>query len=88
MDKRNRMRFVYAGYLKEPVDKSVILFESFHGKEISDTPLAMARALLTMPQSENFRLYFSTNNMERDAKVLKKMGLDADLSLVHIHSKE
>lgn len=88
MDKRNRMRFIYAGYLKRPIDRNVILFESFHGKEISDSPLAMAKALLGMSEAGGFKLYFSTNNIARDAEALKKMGFDADISLVHIHSND
>ena len=113
MDKKNRMRFKYAKYLKSmPVDKSVILFESFHGKEISDSPFAMARALLDMQKEaaagekassassdrtapdqlrlaeRGYKLYFSTNDMERDEEALKKLGLEKDISLVHIHSDE
>ena len=89
MDKKNRMRFVYAKYYTgEPVDEKVILFESFHGKEISDSPLAMARALLDMPCAGDYRLWFSTNDLDRDNDVLKKLGLSDAISLVHIHSEE
>lgn len=89
MDKKNRMRFVYAKYYTSlPVDKSAMLFESFHGKEISDSPLAMARALLAMPCASEYRLYFSTNDTARDEEVLKKLGLDRDIRLVHIHSDD
>ena len=53
------MRFIYAGYYTSlPVDRHVILFESFHGKEISDSPLAMARALFDMPQAGDYKVYF------------------------------
>lgn len=89
MDKKNRMRFVYAKYYTgEPVDEKIILFESFHGKEISDSPLAMARALLDMPCAGDYRLWFSTNDLDRDNDVLKKLGLSDAISLVHIHSEE
>ncbi|MBQ6388058.1 MAG: CDP-glycerol glycerophosphotransferase family protein [Mogibacterium sp.] len=81
------MRYIYAKYYKNlPVDKKAILFESFHGKEISDTPLAMARALLAMPEAADYRLYFSTTDLERDSKVIAALGLD--IELVHIHSNE
>ena len=87
MDKKNRMRFRYAKYYTGlPVDKNAILFESFHGKEISDTPLAMLRALLEMPCAEDYRLYFSTNDMDRDKVTVAKLGLPVEL--VHIHSDE
>lgn len=84
----NKMRHVYAKYLAAPVDGSAILFESFHGKEISDTPLAMARALLEMPGAGDYRLYFSTTDMDRDEEALKKLGLDQKIGLAHIHSEE
>lgn len=86
-DKKNRLRFKYAKYYKSTqVDKHLILFESFHGKEISDTPLAMMRALLEMPCAKDYKLYFSSNNIERDKETVEKLGLDAEL--VHIHSDD
>ena len=86
-DKKNRMRFIYAGYYTSlPVDRHVILFESFHGKEISDSPLAMARALFDMPQAGDYKVYFSTANAEKDQKTVDALGLD--ITLVHIHSDE
>lgn len=98
MDKKNRMRFLYAKHwTSEPVDAKAILFESFHGKEISDTPLAMARALLDMQKAggdkaagaaAGYKIFFSSNDIERDRAALEKMGLDGDISLVHIHSEE
>ncbi len=98
MDKKNRMRFVYAKYFTgEPVDKSAVLFESFHGKEISDSPLAMARALLEMPadtafgdglKASDMKLFFSTNDLERDRTRLEDLGYEGCISLVHIHSDE
>lgn len=98
MDKKNRMRFTYAKhYTGAPVDKSVILFESFHGKEISDSPLAMARAFLDMPcdtlladglKASDMKLYFSTNDIDRDRAKLEDLGLEERIGLVHIHSDE
>ena len=86
-DKKNRMRFTYADfYTTKPVDRNVILFESFHGKEVSDSPLAMARALAGMPEGKDFRVYFSTTDPERDRKTIEALGLD--IELVHIHSDE
>lgn len=86
-DKRYWMRFRYARYLtSQPVDRSKILFESFHGKEISDSPLAIAREILDMPEHDNFELFFSTDNTVRDREVIDKMGLP--VRLVHIHSDE
>lgn len=81
------MRFRYAEYLTgSPVEKNTILFESFHGKEISDSPLAMARALLDMPEAKDLRIYFSTNDADRDTEVLKTLLPGAEA--VHIHSED
>lgn len=98
MDKKNRLRFMYAKHRAgEPVDEKVILFESFHGKEISDTPLAMARALLAMPADtqlpnglkvSDLKLYFSTNDLGRDKKAIEDLGYEECINLVHIHSDE
>ena len=58
-DKRYWMRFIYTSfYNSKPVDKNTILFESFHGKEVSDSPLAMARALFDMPDHGKYKVYF------------------------------
>ena len=98
MDKKNRLRFMYAKHRAgEPVDEKVILFESFHGKEISDTPLAMARALLAMPADtqlpnglkvSDLKLYFSTNDLDRDKKAIEDLGYEECINLIHIHSDE
>lgn len=82
----NRMKYIYGGFLKKPVVKNSILFESFHGKEISDSPLAMARALLSSSDREKYELYFSTDNMSRDQKFVQQIGLK--VKLVDIHSRE
>ena len=81
------MRFIYGNfYTTLPVDRHVILFESFHGKEVSDSPLAMVRAFFGMPGSENYKVYFSTTDAERDQVLIDALNLD--IELVHIHSDE
>lgn len=82
----NRMRYIYGGFLKKPVVKDSILFESFHGKEISDSPLAMARALQQSPEGSRYKKYFATNDIARDSKFIEKIGLD--VTLVDVHSRE
>ena len=82
----NRMKFIYGRYLKKPIVKNTVLFESFHGKEISDSPLAMARDLLSGSEAGNFIVYFSTDNINRDRERIQKIGLK--VNLVDIHSKE
>lgn len=84
-DKKNRMKNIYASYFTtQPVDKKCVLFESFHGKEISDSPLAMARAFLADPAYSDYKVYFSTTDTARDQVIIDALGLKAEL--VHIHS--
>lgn len=81
------MKYIYAKYFNSaPVDKQIILFESFHGKEISDSPLAMAKALLSKPEAKDYKLYFSTNNIEKAKGTIEKLGLN--IEPVHIHSNK
>lgn len=82
----NRMKYIYGGYLKKPVKKNSVLFESFHGKEISDSPLAMARALLAGHMGSSYDVMFSTDNIRRDEEYIKRIGLK--VRLVDIHTKE
>lgn len=86
LDKKNRMKYVYGKYCKHNVDSNTILFESFHGKEVSDSPLALAIALLNMPEGKKYHVYFSTNNIERDQVLID--SLDINIELVHIHSNK
>ena len=81
----NRMKYIYGGFLKHPLEENSILFESFHGKEISDSPLAMASAFLGSDEGRGFRVFFSTDDMARDQKVIEAMSLD--VQLLDIHSK-
>ncbi len=86
-NKQNRMRYIYTGYLnKKAVDPKTVLFESFHGKEISDSPLAMARDFLGRPEAAGYKVYFSSNDVERDKAKAAAIGLDAQI--VHIHSNK
>lgn len=86
LDIENRMKYIYGGFMRKPLDRHAVLFESFHGKEISDSPLAMARALLQSPQAHEFRVYYSTDDATRDQKIIDAMGLK--MKLVDIHSKD
>ena len=57
------------GWKHEPVKKDVVLFESFHGKDISDSPLAMMQELL---KEGKYKIYFTTNNYEVHKKFVKR----------------
>lgn len=46
------------------VKKNVVLFESFHGKDISDSPLAMMNELLK--EKKKYKIYVSCNDQKYD----------------------
>lgn len=81
------MRYIYAKYYtRKPVNPKAVLFESFHGKELSDSPLAMARDFLGRPEAAEYKVYFASNNLERDKVTVSALKLNVEL--VHIHSNK
>ena len=67
-----KQKFFYAFYFKFfPVKKNRILFESFHGKDLSDSPRAMLDALIDSGKSGDYQIYFSSNNIKEDRKKLQ-----------------
>ena len=57
-----RLRHHYAWHYKySKVERNTILFESFHGKTVSDSPLHMLREFLKDPASEHFTIYYATS---------------------------
>lgn len=88
-DEAKRMKFVYGKYCKNaPIKKNRVLLESFHGRDISDSPLAIAKELLYRQDSEKYELYFATVEKEdgRHAEFIKTQGLN--IKLVYIRSEE
>lgn len=76
-DRNKLYRYFYTWVWKhEPVKKDVVLFESFHGKDISDSPLAMMQELL---KEGKYKIYFTTNNYEVHKKFVKENNLDIEL---------
>jgi len=81
--KRPRHRYAWH-YLHSPVRENTILFESFHGKNISDSPLYMMRAFLADPRSKGFKVYCSTNKADYEEHRALVQALGLDVSLVPI----
>lgn len=70
------LKYVFAWHYKHSrVKQHQVLFESFHGKNISDSPLAVLLELLKMDKKRKYKIYFATNNIKRDKKVISDMGL-------------
>ena len=78
--KQPRLKFVYGWHYKHsPINEHQILFESFHGKDISDSPLYILTEFLKMEESKNFTIYFATNNYETHKKFIDSIGLKVKL---------
>lgn len=75
----------YYGYFYRygSVKQNTILFESFHGKTISDSPLYLLKEFLNTPESKNFKIYYSTANPEEHAKFIAAHNLPVELVSIH-----
>lgn len=79
--KQPKLKFVYGWYYKHcSVDDNIILFESFHGSTVSDSPYYILKELLKRKDASKFHIYYSSN--KADYKTHKKF-LDAN----HIPAK-
>lgn len=57
-----KMKFFYGSYYKHcDVIENRILFESFHGTTISDSPFYILKELLSRPGASNYEIYYSSN---------------------------
>lgn len=82
-----RMKYVYAGYCeKYPVKHGLVLFESFHGRDVSDSPLYIMKALMEMDRAGEYDIWFATSNEAEHREALQKAGLD--VRLVDIYSDD
>lgn len=71
-----KLKFIYAWYYKHAkVKEYQVLFESFHGKDISDSSLAILKEFLKRDDAKNFTIYFATNDKKRDEAFIKSIGL-------------
>lgn len=89
IDEASRMKSIYGKYCKSAtIKKKRVLFESFHGKDISDSPLAIAKELLNRKDSDKYELYFATVESKegRHAEFIRAQGLN--IKLVYIRSDE
>lgn len=78
-DQSARIKFVYARYWKKPLDERAILFESFHGKNVSDSPLHMLQELMRQGRAGEFTIYYATDGNPQHEKLVKSLGLPVTL---------
>lgn len=75
-----RMKFLYASYVRHlPIKKNRVLFESFHGKDISDSPLAILQELLKEEDSNKYDIWFATLDPKKHKEYIDSLGLNIHL---------
>lgn len=75
--KEEHNRFVYIWNHKYgKVRKNEVLFESFHGTNLSDSPYYLMKELV---KDNKFKIYFTTNNYEKHKKYIKENNLPIKL---------
>lgn len=77
--KTPKRKFYYGRYFKHcKVKDNVILVESFHGSNISDSSLALVREILRSYPNK-YKIYYGTENMAVHSQFIKDIGLDVEL---------
>ncbi|MCR5202702.1 MAG: CDP-glycerol glycerophosphotransferase family protein [Lachnospiraceae bacterium] len=80
-----KMKFFYGHYYKhlEVVDNR-ILFESFHGQTISDSPLFMLKELVDSGEAEGYEIFYAsnTNDIKTHKAFIKENNLPVTLVTV------
>lgn len=82
----SKMKFLFAKYAEQPLDDTAILFESFHGKNISDSPLHMLQELMRQGKAGDYKIYYATNDAESHQAVVDALKLP--VTLVDILSED
>lgn len=76
--KPNLLKYVYAFYYKYgKVDDNSVLFESFHGTTMSDSPFYMMKELFETSKSK--KIYFTTQNYEIHKQMIDNYGFNTEL---------
>ncbi|MGN0522459.1 MAG: CDP-glycerol glycerophosphotransferase family protein [Eubacterium sp.] len=74
-----KRKFYYAFYCKHyKVNPNIVLIESFHGQNISDSGLVLAQEILRLYPNK-FKIYFATENMAEHKAFINDIGLDVEL---------
>lgn len=77
--KTPKRKFYYGKYFKHRrVKDNLILVESFHGSNISDSSLALVREILKSYPGK-YKIYYATDNKKTHQKFIDEIGLDVKL---------
>jgi len=77
-----KMKFFYGSYYKHrKVVDNRILFESFHGTTISDSPFYILKELLSRPEASGYEIYYSSNtdDYEKHKKFIEANNIPVKL---------
>lgn len=87
LDPAPRQKFVYTRYVeKYPVNPKAVLFESFHGKGVSDSALHLLQEMMRTGEAAEYTIYFSTQDETVHQPIVDNLGLP--VKLVNIMSDE
>lgn len=76
--KTNLVKYTYAYFSKhKKVNNNMILFESFHGSTLSDSPFYMMKDLLN--NNNKFQIYFTTNDYKKHKQMIDYYNYDINL---------
>lgn len=78
--RNNIIKYAYAHYCQHnQIDEKAVLFESFHGSNVSDSPFYMMKSLINENNSQNLKIYFTTQNKKLHQKMIDEYGYDIEL---------
>ena len=79
-EKPPRLKFFYGWFYKHArIKKNQVLLESFHGRDLSDSPYYILKALMDSREASRYRIYFATSDPRRHKEAVKSMGLPVKL---------
>ncbi|MBR2256211.1 MAG: CDP-glycerol glycerophosphotransferase family protein [Blautia sp.] len=72
--KSRQLKFFYGWYYKHTrVKENRILFESFHGKDVSDSPYYILEALVNSGEADKYQIYFAVMDKKKQQDRLLKL---------------
>lgn len=82
-----KLKFYYWYFCKYcKVDEHRMLFESFHGKGISDSSYAVLQYMMANGLAEEYEIYYASDNLERDQPFVERNNLP--VKLVDINTRK
>lgn len=77
--RKSNPKYAYAKYVKKcPIVENQVLFESFHGQSLNDSPFAMMRELA---KEGKYKIFYTTKRelMDKHKELIDEYGLDIEL---------